>query len=101
MSDSLTGDIKISNDLTGDIKITNALNGHFSSKNIVGNIDITESLNGHFSAKTITLENVADGKAAISVGDITSVNDGIHVEGSIESTNGNGILIENGGISAN
>ena len=81
MSDSLTGDIVISNNLTGDITIT-------------------ESLNGHFSAKTITLENIADGKAAINVGDITSVNDGIHVEGSIESTNGNGINIENGGISA-
>lgn len=61
MSDSLTGDITISN-------------------NLVGDITITESLNGHFSAKTITLENVADGKAAINVGgDINSVNDGIHV----------------------
>ena len=79
----------MSNDLTGDITITKSLNGHFSSKNIVGNIeisnsltgdiDITESLNGHFSAKTITLENVADGKAAINVGDITSANDGIYV----------------------
>ena len=49
------------------------------SKNLTGDITITESLNGHFSAKTITLENVADGKAAINVGSITSVNDGIYI----------------------